>query len=115
MVVASNCMLGNADGEEQPPSGGGLDESDVNVADFSIGALFDRLLDAVVIARIATGRIVLWNPAAEKLFGYSAAEAIGQSLEILMPTPIAEVHRAGLERYMRAGHGLLIDSGPQRE
>jgi two-component system sensor kinase FixL len=110
MVVASNWMLGNADGEE-PPSRGGLDESHVDLADFSISALFDRLLDAVVIARLATGRIVLWNPAAEKLFGYSAAEAIGQSLEILMPAPIAQVHRAGLERYLRAGHGLVIDAG----
>src|ERR1700704_1644777 len=110
MVIASNWMLDNADGEEQPPSSE-VAESDVDVADFSIGTLFDRLLDAVVIARLATGRIVLWNPAAEKLFGYSAAEAIGQSIEILMPTPIAEVHRAGLERYMRAGHGLIIDAG----
>jgi PAS domain S-box-containing protein len=111
MVIASNWMLGNADGEEQPPSNGRVEESDVDVADFSIGALFDRLLDAVVIARLATGRIVLWNPAAEKLFGYTAAEAIGQSIEILMPAPIAQVHRAGLERYMRTGHGLIVDAG----
>src|SRR5712691_5847716 len=88
MVIASNWMLGNADGEAQPPNGE-VEESDVDVADFSIGTLFDRLLDAVVIARLATGRIVLWTPAAEKLFGYTAAEAIGQSIEILMPTPIA--------------------------
>jgi PAS domain S-box-containing protein len=111
MVIASNWVLGSADGTEQPPSRGGVEESRVDVADFSIGALFDRLLDAVVIARLATGRIVLWNPAAEKLFGYTAAEAIGQSIEILMPEPIADVHRAGLERYMRTGHGLIVDAG----
>jgi len=79
--------------------------------DLDVGVLFDRLLDAVVIARLSTGRIELWNPAAEKLFGFSALEAIGQSIEILMPEPIADVHRLGYERYMRTGHGLIIDAG----
>src|SRR6184192_1907565 len=110
MVIASNWMLGNADGEELPSANGGVEESDVDVADFSIGTLFDRLLDAVVIARLTTGRIVLWNPAAEKLFGYTAEEAIGRSIEMLMPEPVARVHRAGLERYLRSGHGLIVDA-----
>jgi PAS domain S-box-containing protein len=79
--------------------------------DLDVGVLFDRLLDAVVIARLSTGRIELWNPAAEKLFGFSAQEVIGQSIEILMPEPIADVHRAGYERYLRTGHGLIIDAG----
>src|SRR3982074_1269803 len=100
MVIASNWILGHADGKEQPPSGA-VEESDVDVADFSIGTLFDRLLDAVVIARLATGRIVLWNSAAEKLFGYTAAEAIGQSIEILMPEPIAPDPPAGLGAHLR--------------
>jgi PAS domain S-box-containing protein len=82
-----------------------------NTNDLDVGILFDRLLDAVVIARLSTGNIVLWNPAAEKLFGFSAQEAIGQSIDILMPEPIAEVHRAGYERYLRTGRGLIIDAG----
>src|SRR5205823_6286443 len=65
---------------------------------------------AVVIARLSTGHIVRWNRAAEKMFGYTAAEAIGQSIEILMPEPIAQLHRNGLERYVRSGHGLLMDA-----
>jgi PAS domain S-box-containing protein len=79
--------------------------------DLDVGVLFDRLLDAVVIARLSTGRIALWNPAAEKLFGFSAQEAIGQSIEIIMPKAIANVHRIGYERYLRTGHGLIIDAG----
>lgn len=75
--------------------------------------LFERVLDAVVVAHLASGRIVLWNGAAEKLFGYTAQQAVGQSIEILMPGPIAHVHRAGLARYLRTGHGLIIDAdGP---
>jgi PAS domain S-box-containing protein len=85
-------------------------QSAPGVPDLGVGVLFDRLLDAVVIARLSTGRIVMWNAAAEKLFGYPAAEAIGRSIEILMPEPIAHVHRAGLERYIRTGHGLIVDA-----
>src|SRR5205807_9593589 len=79
-------------------------------AQLGVGVLFNRVLDAVVIARLATGRIVLWNAAAEKLFGYTARQAVGQSIEILMPAPIAQIHRNGLERYMRTGHVLIIDA-----
>ncbi len=79
--------------------------------DLDVGVLFDRLLDAVIVARLSTGRIELWNPAAEKLFGFSAHEAIGQSIEIIMPAAIANVHRIGYERYLRTGHGLIIDAG----
>lgn len=81
--------------------------------DLGVGVLFDRLLDAIVIARLSTGRIVLWNRAAEKLFGFTADEVIGKSIEILMPSPIAAVHTAGMERYLRTGHGLIVDAdGP---
>src|SRR5882762_2649350 len=79
--------------------------------DLDVGVLFDRLLDAVIVARLSTGRIELWNPAAEKLFGFSAEEAKGQSIEIIMPAAIADVHRMGYERYLRTGHGLIIDAG----
>src|SRR4051812_35491088 len=100
MVVATNWMLDNSD-----PG------SDTDAHGLQVGVLFDRLLDAVVTARLSPGRIGSWNPAAEKLFGYPAAEAIGQSIEILMPEPITEIHRAGLERYRRSGHGLIVDAG----
>src|SRR6266568_4003516 len=90
-----------------------LTEGVTNAAatDLDVGVLFDRLLDAVIVARLSTGRIELWNPAAEKLFGFSAHEAIGQSIEIIMPAAIANVHRIGYERYLRTGHGLIIDAG----
>lgn len=82
-------------------------------ADFGLGPLFDHLLDAVVIAHLSTNTIVLWNLAAEKLFGFTAAEAVGQSIDILIPPAMAPLHRAGLERYLRTGHGLIVDAdGP---
>src|SRR5712691_6750233 len=90
-----------------------LSEDVMNAAatDLDVGVLLDRLLDAVIVARLSTGRSELWNPAAEKLFGFSAQEARGQSIEITMPDAIAGVHRMGYERYLRTGHGLIIDAG----
>ena len=46
--------------------------------DFGIGILFWSIRDAVIVVDAATGRIVLWSPAAESMFGYTPAEAIGQ-------------------------------------
>src|SRR5437879_3009863 len=75
-----------------------------------IDTFFERVLDAIVVARLSTGLIVLWNEAATKLFGYTAEEAVGKSIEMLMPEPIAEVHRAGMSRYQRTGRGLIMDA-----
>jgi PAS domain S-box-containing protein len=54
-------------------------------ADLGIGRLFRQIRDAVVVAEVATGRIVLWNPAAERLFGYAARQLVGQ--------PVARLRR----------------------
>jgi diguanylate cyclase (GGDEF)-like protein/PAS domain S-box-containing protein len=49
-------------------------------------------------------RIALWNPAAEKLYGYSAAEAIGTSVQIVPPDGQAD----SFEMYKRARSGEII-------
>ena len=49
----------------------------VSPDDLGIGRLFEHVRDAVVVADAASGQIVLWNPAAERMFGYSVAEAAG--------------------------------------
>ena len=78
--------------------------------DLGMGVLFDRVQDAIVAANLATREIVLWNAAAERLFGYTAAEATGRPIEILMPSAMAHVHRAAVERYRHTGRGLMIDA-----
>jgi PAS domain-containing protein len=57
-----------------------------------IGRLFWAMREAVVVADAATGRIVLWNPAAEGMFGYTAGEAVGQLVEILVPRNLRAQH-----------------------
>lgn len=61
--------------------------------------VFETTLDAIV-GIDATGRIQMFNAAAERLFGHAAAEAIGQDAAMLMPEHFRAAHQAGLERYV---------------
>ncbi|MCA1648108.1 MAG: PAS domain S-box protein [Chloroflexi bacterium] len=79
--------------------------------DLGIGRLFWVIRDAVIVGDAATGRIVLWNPAAEAMFGYTASEVIGRPIELLVPAQLRDAHLGGLERYDQTGHGRLIDQG----
>ena len=62
----------------------------------------DALGDAVVVAD-ASGAITVWNPAAERLFGFTQAEALGNSLDLIVPERLRERHWAGYERTMTSG------------
>jgi two-component system sensor kinase FixL len=81
-------------------------------ADFGFGPLFLHTRDAVIVGNIDTGRIVLWNPAAEQLFGYTAPEVIGQPITMLIPPAIARLHHEGLARYRQTGERTVIGSRP---
>lgn len=79
-------------------------------ADLGIGQLFFEVRDAIVVAELASGEIVLWNPAAEKIFGYTQEEIVGQALDILVPRELQQAHRRGVSQYVRNRRGDLIDS-----
>ncbi len=66
--------------------------------------------DAVIVADAKTQRIVLWNAAAAKMFGYSASEALKMRVEELVPESLKDAHRAGITRYAKTGQGQYIDS-----
>jgi PAS domain S-box-containing protein len=53
--------------------------------DLGIGRLFESVRDAVVVAETHTGEIVLWNPAATEIFGYSLSEALKLRIDALVP------------------------------
>ncbi|MDP9478497.1 MAG: PAS domain S-box protein [Actinomycetota bacterium] len=81
--------------------------------DLGFGRLFGRVDDAVIVAEARTQRIVLWNPAAEEMFGYPASEALELRVEALVPDALKARHRAGMSRYAETGRGPYIDSpGP---
>ena len=61
-----------------------------------------------VISIDRTGHIALFNPAAEKMFGYSAAEVKGKKGNILMVEPYASEHDAYIARYEQTGERRAI-------
>ncbi len=58
--------------------------------------------DAVVVCD-AAGAIVLWNPAAQRMFGYTAEEALGQSLDLIIPERLRGRHWEGYRHTMATG------------
>jgi diguanylate cyclase (GGDEF)-like protein/PAS domain S-box-containing protein len=78
--------------------------------DLQTGYLSDFIQDALIVVDAHTGRIVLWNPAAEVVFGYTQDEAIGMAVETLVPPALRGQHRFGLQRYAETGRGSLIDA-----
>jgi len=65
-------------------------------------ALVAAIGDAVVAAD-ASGRITLWNPAAERVFGHTEAEALGQSLDMIIPERLRRRHNEGYDHTMSTG------------
>ena len=63
--------------------------------------------DAVVVAD-SNGRIMLWNRAAEVMFGSLEAEVKGQPLTILMPERFQQAHAQGMQRYLTSGQAHMI-------
>jgi len=57
-----------------------------------------------IIAVGKDGKIVLWNPAAERIFGFTAADAVGQSLDLIIPERFRERHWNGFRQVMLSGH-----------
>lgn len=54
-------------------------------------AILHTASDAVIVAG-ADGTITYWNPGAERIFGYSAGEAVGQSLDLIIPERLRQRH-----------------------
>ncbi len=64
--------------------------------------LVSAMGDAVVVSDV-NGAITLWNKAAERLFGYTEAEALGKTLDIMIPPRLRERHWDGYQKTMETG------------
>lgn len=75
-------------------------------------ALLKSMSDALV-ASDREGRITFWNAGAERIFGFAPSEALGQSLDLIIPERLRERHWTGYAEVMRTGesrygHGDLL-------
>jgi len=64
--------------------------------------LVEVLGDALVVSD-TSGVIRLWNTAAEHLFGFTKAEALGNSLDLIIPERLQARHWAGYKKAMASG------------
>ena len=64
--------------------------------------LLEALADAVMVCD-AEGAIVLWNPACERLFGYSEAEVLGKTMDMIIPERLRGRHWEGYHKTMATG------------
>ena len=65
-------------------------------------AILEQAPDALIFADRA-GIVRSWNSAAERIFGHSAAEALGQNLDLIVPEQFRDAHWAGYERAVAEG------------
>lgn len=68
-------------------------------------------IDDAVITIDEGGTIRFFNDSAERVFGYTASEAIGNSINMLMPEPYSSEHDGYLRRYMSTGEAHIIGIG----
>src|ERR1041384_3849698 len=65
-------------------------------------ATVESAADAIVFADVE-GVIRIWNAAAARLFGFAATEAIGQSLDLIVPEHLSAAHWSGFRSAMASG------------
>lgn len=71
--------------------------------------IMDSALDAIVCIDI-NGIISFWNPVAEKIFGWSSSEVVGNTLsETIIPERYREMHSEGMKRYLQTGTANVLN------
>ena len=102
-VLALGLAFLNAGVGERAQAEGALRQSEERMR-----TVLESALDSI-IAMDHQGRIVEFNPAAEKTFGYQRREAIGKILaDLIIPAQLREWHRRGLSHYLATGEGPVL-------
>jgi PAS domain S-box-containing protein len=78
----------------------------------TIGAILDTAVDGIIVIN-GQAEVVLFNGAAERMFGYRAAEVLGQNVKMLMPPPYRDEHDEYLAHYHETGERRIIGIGRQ--
>ena len=73
-------------------------------------SILETAPDAIIVIDVK-GYMLSFSASAERMFGYSEAEVVGENVSMLMPSPDRERHDGYLERYMRTGERRIIGIG----
>ena len=71
-------------------------------ASIDLHQLVECIGDAIIVVD-AHEKIVMWNPAATRIFGYSEAEALGKTLDLIVPERQRHRHNEGCRKSMETG------------
>ena len=83
---------------------------DVEARTAHLQSILDSIPDAMVVIN-ELGLIQSFSSAAERLFGYAAADVLGQNVKMLMPSPYREDHDRYIARYLRTSERRIIGIG----
>ncbi|GAK61392.1 multi-sensor hybrid histidine kinase [Candidatus Vecturithrix granuli] len=83
-------------------------EAQLKGKDARLHAIVEAAADAIITID-EQGRIETFNPAAERMFGYERAEAIGRLINLLMPEPHRSRHQSYIERYLHMGESHVFN------
>lgn len=76
--------------------------------------ILDTMLDAVVMIN-SKGKVLFFNRAAERMFGYARKQVLDRNVKVLMPAPMAERHDEHIKQYMATKKGNIIGIGRRVE
>jgi len=82
-------------------------ERDIREIDELFHSVTETATDAIILVS-GDENIILWNRAAEKMFGYSCEEAVGQSITILIPDRFRQAHKKGINRFFQTGRSKIV-------
>jgi PAS domain S-box-containing protein len=82
----------------------------LHASEARLRAILDTAVDAFITINEA-GIVESFNPAAERLFGFTSAEVVGRNVNMLMPPPYAHEHDEYMRRYLTTGERRIIGIG----
>ncbi|HEY1376776.1 MAG TPA: PAS domain S-box protein [Gemmataceae bacterium] len=92
-----------------PPTDRAVEDA-LRASEARLRTILETAVDAFITIN-DRGIVESFNPAAQRLFGYAAAEVVGRNVSLLMPSPYAEEHDGYLDRYLRTGERRIIGIG----
>ncbi|MCC6731555.1 MAG: PAS domain S-box protein [Chthonomonadales bacterium] len=95
---------------ERDVSGRARAEQDLRESEARLRSIVETAVDGM-IAIDEAGVVEMFNPAAERIFGYKAEEVLGHNVSMLMPSPDREEHDGHIARYLETGERRIIGIG----